>query len=593
MEERPFEKNMEVLSTRDPGLAALIAAAGRGGDLRPCTSRTGHPVLKASGIALHSLYDPLGEAEAWLGHYRERIEGASTVAVLGFGLGYHVIELCRATEKEVVVFEPRVDILRTALELLDLTAVLSRVRLVTDEGPPPGMRGFTIVRHEPSINLSPGYFERLLGRLQVLQTFDRGLRIMVVGPIYGGSLPTARYCADALRRLGHRVDFVDNSLYRDAFLGIERITGNRTHRNQLTELFVDFASEAVIARCAEFKPDLVFALAQAPLAAASLRKLTDCRVPTAFWFVEDYRHLEYWKEIAPLYSYFFTIQRGRFFEELKAGGVKDPRYLPLAASPGVHRRLRLDPGEQRRYGSDVSFVGAGYHNRRVLFTGLLDFDFKIWGSEWDVNSPLGDRIQDSGRWVETEEAVKIFNATKVNINLHSSAYRDGIDPYGDFVNPRTFEIAACGAFQLVDYRSELPELLEPGREIVCFEDLDDLRGKIRYYLERPEEREAIASRGRERVARDHTYEQRMEEMLQFVLDRGYEPPPWSSELAGVETLIESAGEGTELGRYLSRFEGRIGLDEIVEAINSGDASLSEVEKIFLLMEEMRKVYLKG
>lgn len=30
--------------------------------------------------------------------------------------------------------------------------------------------------------------------------------------------------------------------------------------------------------------------------------------------------------------------------------------------------------------------------------------------------------------------------------------RDGVEPYGDFVNPRTFESAACGAFQLVDSR---------------------------------------------------------------------------------------------------------------------------------------------
>ena len=44
------------------------------------------------------------------------------------------------------------------------------------------------------------------------------------------------------------------------------------------------------------------------------------------------------------------------------------------------------------------------------------------------------------------EAVKIFNASRINLNLHSSPYHLGINPEGDYVNPRTFDLAAAGPF---------------------------------------------------------------------------------------------------------------------------------------------------
>ena len=36
--------------------------------------------------------------------------------------------------------------------------------------------------------------------------FDRPLKIVLVLPLYGGSLPIGYYCADALRELGHEVE---------------------------------------------------------------------------------------------------------------------------------------------------------------------------------------------------------------------------------------------------------------------------------------------------------------------------------------------------------------------------------------------------
>jgi len=595
-----LEKNIEALKDKNPELTAEILSAPKGDDLQVLTSKTGLLSLKAGNITLHSIYEPIKEAEAWAEHHRKKIERASALVVLGFGLGYHIMELCKleifkVTEMDVVVFEPRLDILRTALETVDLTSILSRVRLVTGYDPLPEVKGFEILEHKPSVTLSRGYFERLLSRLKVLQAIKKGLKIMVVGPIYGGSLPVAGYCASALKELGHEVDFVDNSVYKDAYFVIKKITSDSVHQTQLMAMLISFISEAVIARCAEFKPDLIFALAQAPLNDNSLKKFRDIKIPTAFWFVEDFRLMEYWQGVALFYDYFFTIQRGEFFDKLKEMGVRNFHYLPLAACLNTHKKLDLSKEELDEYGSDISFVGGGYYNRRKFFTGLIDFDFTIWGSEWDVCHPLSKHIQRGGERIGTVDIVKIFNAAKININLHSSTCHEGINPYGDFVNPRTFEIAACEGLQLVDYRSELPELFSIDKEIICFESIEDLREKINYYLNNPDERQKIALKSRERVEKEHTYKLRMEEMLNFILSRGYEPPSWSvPEMDNVADLIKEAGENTKLGKYLSKFldKENITLSDIIEEIRNGEGRLSEVEKVFMLAEEFKKQFCK-
>ncbi|MCC6544053.1 MAG: glycosyltransferase [Nitrospirae bacterium] len=592
-----FDRNLEVMKKYDPALATSVIEACVSDDLKLHTSKSGKLSLKVGDITLHSLYDPEKEAGKWVEYQREKVEMGSAVVVLGFGLGYHVaglceLDICNISGMEIIVYEPRLDILKTALEHFDLTHVLTRVKLLTGDKIPLLPKCFTIVEHSPSVMVSESCLKNLHKKLRLRQTVKSGLKIMVVGPIYGGSLPVAGYCVSALKKLGHQVDYVDNSKYNEVFQSIPGITGEKAHQNQLRSMFISFLSEAAIARCAEFKPDLVFALAQAPLTEGSLQKLKENRIPTAFWFVEDFRFMNYWERIAPLYDYFFTIQRDQFFDKLDASGVRNYSYLPMAASQEVHRRLYLTKEEIDTYGSDISFVGAGYHNRRFFFSGLLDFDLKIWGSEWDVGLPLLRHIQRGGEWIDTEETVKIFNASKININIHSSTYHEGVNPHGDFVNPRTFEIAACGSFQLVDCRSNLLELFNMDEEIICFKDLTDARRKINYYLENHEEMAAIAQRGMERVIKEHTYEHRMEKMFEFILERGYERPSWDSRKEDVEGLIAEADRHTELGRYLERFrnKGAITISDIVDDMASGVGELSRVDKIFVLINEIGKQF---
>nr|HOO57656.1 glycosyltransferase [bacterium] len=81
------------------------------------------------------------------------------------------------------------------------------------------------------------------------------------------------------------------------------------------------------------------------------------------------------------------------------------------------------------------------------------------------------------------------------------------------VRLRDFEGPACGAFYVVEYMPELEHFYEIGKEIVCYESKEDLAGKIKYYLEHEDEREAIRKAGYERAVKDHTWQKRFADVF--------------------------------------------------------------------------------
>jgi len=70
-------------------------------------------------------------------------------------------------------------------------------------------------------------------------------------------------------------------------------------------------------------------------------------------------------------------------------------------------------------------------------------------------------------------------------------------------NMRTFEATGCGAFLLAERQFNIAAFFTPGEEIETFSGAPELLDKIRHYLAHPEEREAIAARGRARCLRDY------------------------------------------------------------------------------------------
>ena len=419
------------------------------------------------------------------------------------------------------------------------------------------------------------------------------LRVLVVLPLYGGSLPVGRYAATALRDLGHTVDVFEAPAFYSAFSALRMLRVTSDRQEALEHSFLQVISQAIRARVEVFEPDLVLCLAQAPVSRQLLKTLARDKVTTAMWFVEDYRVFPYWRAVAPLYDFFFVIQKEPFFEKLAAAGAR-AAYLPLAALPSFHRPLgeeELSVAERRHYGSAVSFMGAGYPNRRRAFRQLSHLDFKIWGSDWNGEVSLAPFLQDGGARIEPEQAIKIFNASAINLNLHSSVQAKELVPAGDFVNPRTFEIACCGAFQLVDRRGLLPELFRED-ELATFTSMPELLDAIPYHLARPDERRELAMRGRARVLAEHTYQHRMAALVEEIRRC---QPDWPTHRPTM-TLPADLPEDLrrDLAELLRQLElpGDVAFEDVVTRLRQRNGVLNPLETSLLFLDEWRKQYRK-
>ncbi len=524
-------------------------------ELERVATRENDFTLRFRGVFLHSRYNPREEATRLIDS--AALDPARPVLVLGLGLGYHVAELC-ARGFEVAVLEPEPAVARFAFEgPVASTEFLLGVGALEDATSGEVFAAFAarapqVFVHPPTARLNPEYVEIAQARITQMALSGRRLSIAVVGPMYGGSLPIAGYLERAFRKLGHRVLYVDHSPAYALYAQMDKGIRSRKAVEQLGAMLLNVLSQSTYAQVAEFAPEVCIVLAQAPVGPEFPGRLAKDGILTAYWYVENWRHMPYWRTVAPQYDAFFHIQPGEFERLLDETGCRHHAHIPTGCDPEVHRPVALTDDERVRYGCDVSFAGAGYYNRNLMLAGLTDFDLKIWGVEWTARE-LQPFVQKPGERFGAEDFARIAVASKINLNLHSSTSHPGIDPESDAVNPRVFEAAACGGFQLCDPCRGLERFFDFETELPVYRSLEELREKIRYYLAHPDERKRIAQRARERALREHTYVHRAQAMIEFLIERhgarmlakGVRVQRPMTEMA------ERVGRDTELGAYLS------------------------------------------
>lgn len=333
------------------------------------------------------------------------------------------------------------------------------------------------------------------------------MRILVVGAIQGGTVPMGRSLHRAFRAIGEEAHWLDFSPRLDEFVDV-RASGDA---GRLQAFFLSVKTH-LVETVLQARPELIVGMAQSPLSDPEmLAGFRNAGIRLGYWFVEDYRLFTYWKTIAPHFDVFFTIQKEPLFGELKKIGCTNPHYLPAAFDD------LLPISDPNGFESmPVSFVGAPYPNRVHLLPRLNGHSLQIFGEGWDRHP--NPAVATGNRRIDEQECRHIYARTLVNINLHSSAHSHGFAD-GDFVNPRTFDIAGLGGFQLADMRRLLPLHFDCASEIPAFTDWDDLKDAIGYFLAHGAERKAWADRARMRVLAEHTYRHRAHGIIQ-VMEQG-------------------------------------------------------------------------
>ena len=545
---------------------------------------------KYNGIILSHATDPIKAGNGWAERTLNSIpKGTKRLVVLGLGDGIFINQLRSKYAGAISVVETDQYIIKRYKSTLD-----NSIEFIFDYD------GLEIELQKDSvysitIPALPFYNRELVDKAKSISTRNKygaqlDPRIAIVGPFFGGTLPIAGYIKKALLELNKEAHFIDLSPYSNIFSAFSNVLNKKSRQSEMESSYVELISNLVLNIVEEKNLDIVISVAQAPLSASVLEKLREKGVVTVHWFMEDTRRFLGWKHLAKYYDYFYLIQKDESIEEVLSAGGNRVRYLPLGCDIDIHRPLRVSLEEKKEFGSQVSFVGAGYNNRRHVFSKFSDLDFKIWGTEWPNVAPFDKIVQRQGSRISVDDYIKIFSSSEINLNLHSSQERDGVDPSGDFVNPRVFELAACGAFQLSDNRTLLPELFTIGSEIITFSDEREIRDLIKYYLENPEERQTICQRARERALKDHTYASRLKEMLnQIYADYGdhllkrNDTSVWQKTIKRSEKYPELKSKLEEL--KLNKKEPQ--LEELVSPLIEGNSILTEFEQKLLFMHHMK------
>ncbi len=123
----------------------------------------------------------------------------------------------------------------------------------------------------------------------------------------------------------------------------------------------------------------------------------------------------------------------------------------------------------------------------------------------------------------------IFAQQKQHFKLHDvlSYYTDlpGFYPLSDInfnctskqmkgaVNQRIFDVPACNAFVLTDWREQMDNLFEPHKEIAFYTEQDEIPELLRFYMNNPQERQRISTAARKRVLAEHTWDHRLQSLL--------------------------------------------------------------------------------
>ena len=83
-----------------------------------------------------------------------------------------------------------------------------------------------------------------------------------------------------------------------------------------------------------------------------------------------------------------------------------------------------------------------------------------------------------------------------------------------FISNRIFDALACKTFIISDNIKSVNEVL--GGNVVTYANHNDLKDKIYYYLNHDDEREKIAQKGYDIVLKNHTFDNRVSEILAII-----------------------------------------------------------------------------
>lgn len=193
-------------------------------------------------------------------------------------------------------------------------------------------------------------------------------------------------------------------------------------------------------------------------------------------------------KIAANFDVFYSNDKG-CVELYRQSGVRAYR-LPIATNSDFFRPVPPRP----EYQCDVLVLGAVHPDRIEPVKALVEhFDTHVHGEDWEKYGVANRGI------VYGEDALSALSSAKMAIVFSRTITGHPGLKVG------VFDFLSAGCLVLTDDIPELHEYFTVGKEIVAFQGTEDMLYKIKYYLDHPQEAEAIRKAGREKVIHHFTW----------------------------------------------------------------------------------------
>lgn len=254
----------------------------------------------------------------------------------------------------------------------------------------------------------------------------------------------------------------------------------------------DSSLEEIVRHCPE-KPSWIFHFESVfPLLPEGLVRSA---IPTVCFQIDTYTYTERRMRWSSLFDHVAVFHPG-YEKRFRQGGHPGAFLLPHAVS-----RESFDcPDLPREF--EVGWVGntqGKFYRKRQEWIPKLANRFRM--NNWQRFYPLA-------------EVAEVYRRSRVVVNI-------GRDDFPQDANMRAFEVLASGALLITSLPSELTDLgFEEGVHFAAFTDDNEILPTVERFLGDESARSRIANAGREKVLREHTYDRRVDEILQQLKEFG-------------------------------------------------------------------------
>ncbi len=203
-------------------------------------------------------------------------------------------------------------------------------------------------------------------------------------------------------------------------------------------------------------------------------------------------------------DYLFVADSG-FVSTAKDLGFENVNLLQFGYNKAIHKNLNLP----RR--DSINFIGSYTKQRDDIFMLLKDYPIEIYGAKWNRLTNISDKWTVQNKKIDQNKVATIYNVTFATLNI---AQKENII---NMANMRVFESVACGTLLVNDNLKDIELCFEPGKEIVVYNDKENLKEIIHKIDKDKKLYEKIAKNGYNRLMKsDYSYKNRVKEIIQII-----------------------------------------------------------------------------